>query len=109
MKMDIEGAEYIVLPSLLFSGIFCNGIDYAFGEFHPRFAFNFNRNISNTGRGNVKFGEKPGVDPEEWYNVLMNHAFQSLREENCRGTFNVIDDESYGHDGVPWPGQKSLL
>jgi hypothetical protein len=36
MKMDIEGAEYIVLPRLVSSGVFCNAIDFAFGEIHPK-------------------------------------------------------------------------
>jgi len=37
MEMDIEGYEYVVLPDLIHSGTICD-LDFAFGEFHPRFA-----------------------------------------------------------------------
>ncbi|KAL3940447.1 MAG: hypothetical protein SGARI_000963 [Bacillariaceae sp.] len=37
MKMDIEGSENLVLPDLITSGVFCK-LDFAFGEFHSRFA-----------------------------------------------------------------------
>jgi Methyltransferase FkbM domain len=34
MKMDIEGAEYSVLPDLMTSGALCKSVDFLFGEFH---------------------------------------------------------------------------
>jgi Methyltransferase FkbM domain len=103
MKMDIEGAEYIVLPSMLFSGVFCKAIDYGFGEIHPHFAASFNRKVSDTGKGDVNFG--PQASPNTWYDGLMKQAFKSLLPEDCKAVFFDFDDESYLHDGMPWPDQ----
>ena len=34
LKLDIEGSEFLVAPSLLYTGVMCKAIDIAWGEFH---------------------------------------------------------------------------
>lgn len=49
-KVDIEGAEYIVLPHLFNTGRALCGIDFAYVEYHPmmtEFVMELNRNISS--------------------------------------------------------------
>ncbi|KAL7538624.1 hypothetical protein ACHAWF_006154 [Thalassiosira exigua] len=91
-KLDIEGSEYVVLPDLISSGIFCQ-LDYIFGEFHsPNAPFN---------------AYFPGLD------VPLQTREQTVKFEQtiltmiksfsrtCKARFLLQDDESYLHDGVP--------
>ena len=34
LKLDIEGSEFLVAPSLLYTGVMCKAIDLVWGEFH---------------------------------------------------------------------------
>jgi len=103
MKMDIEGSEYFVLPSLLFSGVFCSTIDYAFGETHPHFVKPMLREKmdNETGRGELKL-----LTPDEaklWFRFVMREAFNTVPPESCKGRWLDLDDESYLRDGKPFP------
>jgi Methyltransferase FkbM domain len=74
MKMDIEGAEYEVLPDLITSGALCGSVDFWFGEFHR-----FEKELVNS-----------------YYNPLK-------KSKHCRTKFQEIDDEAYLRDGVSLP------
>ncbi|KAI2501843.1 methyltransferase [Fragilaria crotonensis] len=95
MKMDIEGSEYIVLPDLMLTGVFCQ-LTFMFGEVHPHFApLNF------TGQG-VDLTTRKSAE------VLQDALTTVVKaSRNCKAKyFPDIDDESYLHDGVPLPDIK---
>jgi hypothetical protein len=97
MKMDVEGSEYVMLPDLMLSGTMC-GIDFMYGEFHAGFApLDFpGHRIPLKTRGEVqRIGE------------AMHKVIPSSR--NCKTVFQIGDDESYLHDGMPLPVPKTLL
>lgn len=71
MKMDIEGSEQSVLPSLLASGILCHHVDVIFIEFHPSFA-------------DIGF--------------IKDHIEEVLSRGGCKTKVMHIDDKSYIHD-----------
>lgn len=106
MKMDIEGMELIVLPDLITSGVLCQTVDYLFMELHwwslvltppPRSA------SSDAGlRGGLSL-PKGGVASRDYAKHLIQ-AFHAPRSGECRTeAIDLLDDESYLHDGVPFP------
>ena len=103
MKLDIEGAEYAVLPALLFSGIMCHVIDFAFGEMHPHDAYRMQRNPANPeeGRGAIKF--ENADEGRLWYNWVISKAYDSQPLKNCPGRWKPLDDEAYVKDTTPLP------
>jgi len=106
MKMDAEGAEYAVLPNLLFSGVFCQSLDIVFGEAHPRVAHLFNRDSDQPDRqGELKIGDRH--DARQWFNTLAERVLKSMNPADCRGRWLYLDDESYLHDGQPFPVPKN--
>lgn len=84
MKLDIEGAEYTVLPALIVSGALCH-IDLIFAEWHDHM-----RGVI-PGSANLTKGE-------------IIHAFESMQATNptCKLMFSDLDDESYV-DGTSIP------
>jgi hypothetical protein len=96
MKMDIEFAEFIVLPDLVVQGSLCNAVDSVFGEFHyraPLFPLTFadsNRNIT------LKDIKDAKVYTDSLIRAMHSNA-------NCKTIFTYGDDESYKNDGIPWP------
>ena len=92
IKMDIEGSEYIVLPDLMLSGVFCQ-LDYLFGEGHAvNSPYNFagQRADLSTVESTVQF---------EAAMRLVLHGSRNCQAEYLPG----FDDESYLHDGMPFP------
>jgi hypothetical protein len=85
MKVDVEGAEYILMPALILSGALCR-IDLIFVEWH------------GDGKRRVIPGSANATKEE------MMHAFQSMRVAYpaCDVEFNDLDDESYA-DGTTIP------
>jgi hypothetical protein len=85
MKMDIEGAEFVVLPAMIVSGALCH-LDLMFAEWHED-----NMRLSMPERCNLTREE-----------ILS--AFEGLRATNraCNVEFNDLDDESYV-DGTAIP------
>ncbi len=84
MKMDIEGAEYTVLPDLLLHHALCN-FQLIMCEFHERFVTDH---------------------PEGTTDAFVKTINYLLRKEvNCSAQITTQDDESYGvgADSVPWP------
>ncbi|QDZ23122.1 hypothetical protein A3770_09p56400 [Chloropicon primus] len=133
MKMDVEGQEYYLLPSLLATGVMCKGVDFVFGEHHARFFRSHQSGTDFDARGDLdrfdidkqawswhtayekifgdlKFKKYPKgelvVESEEdaWriFDLLVT-MMMSTTEEDCKTTFLMADDESYLHDGAPWP------
>ena len=93
----------MVLPSLLFSGVMCRGIDIMFGETHGRLVGGTIREAldGETGRGKVAFANEKEADT--WFNYLMRKAFMTVPPEYCKSVWLDIDDESYLRDGVEFP------
>lgn len=95
IKVDIEGSENEVLPDLMFTGIMCKTVDYAFGEFHDWTPVN-----ASTDRGDLKLA--PRRETAEFARYLLK-VFHSVWSESCKTEkFDLLDDESYLHDGPLW-------
>jgi Methyltransferase FkbM domain len=85
MKMDIEGAEWTVLPDMITSGALCDSVDYLFGEFHNFFWNN-------------------ATAWEDFYVPLRQGIHNILQSStNCKTKFEELDDEVYLNDGMPLP------
>lgn len=101
MKLDIENAEFHVIPDLVSSGALCATVDYCFGEFHVQAKYppvNVPPN-PRTGRGGLHL-ENSGQKRIFKKQILL--ALQSLRSSECKLTaFDDLDDESYWNDPVP--------
>ena len=87
-KIDIEGAEYLILPKMLEAGLLCKGkVDGIFMEWHPAWQ---------------------GGDRLHEHLALKQHLLTEIQSAKyCQGatatTMLQVDDESYGHDGIPIP------
>mmetsp|Transcript_19866 Transcript_19866/g.29853 ORF Transcript_19866/g.29853 Transcript_19866/m.29853 type:complete len:338 (-) Transcript_19866:699-1712(-) len=107
MKLDIEGSEYFVLPSLLYTGVFCKALDVVFGETHERLnKGEYVTKISRRGSGEHKKGQVYFRDEEDarlWYHYLMERGLKTLLPSTCQTVYLDQDDESYLHDGQPLP------
>ena len=108
MKMDIEGYEMVVLPDLIHSRAIC-GFDFAFGEFHPRFApirqfrknfFNGTNDSSNTTVKDHRVSLETKEEIKQYQDALIQVMHAS---RNCDVRWMDIDDESYLKDGQPLP------
>jgi hypothetical protein len=88
MKMDIEGAEWTVLPDMITSGALCDSVDFLFGEFHN----NFNNWTLYNG---FYVPLKAGI-----HNILEASS-------HCKTKFEELDDEVYLNDGMPLPTPPS--
>ena len=73
MKLDVEGAEYDLLPQLLMKGVLCH-MDLIFTEYHPWLA------------------SRQKVDVVDHINTLIENM------PSCRTVLSSLDDESYHHD-----------
>ena len=92
-KIDIEGAEYDALSSLLMKGAFCH-MTFAVIEWHPRFF----KNTSSAAFVN-RF--------EDIVRFLLNQPTDRL---GCNPTkLQSFDDERYRTDGMPLPCNDSDL
>ena len=104
MKMDIEGMELIVLPDLISSGVLCQTVDYLFMELHwwklvlpspparPLGGLRGGLNLNEGGKASRDFA------------IHLIQAFHAPRSGECKTEhIDLLDDESYLHDGVPFP------
>jgi len=82
MKMDIEGSEYTILPSLLLSGALCK-VGTVYMEWHP---YRFRQGWVY-GRNNEAF------NPREIGYILK---YLTSHANGCRTRFVNSDDEKYG-------------
>jgi len=86
MKLDIEGAEFVVMPALMVSGALCH-VDLVFAEWHDD-----RMRLAMPGRSNMSASE-------------MHEAFEGLRSttnNECKVKFMELDDETYV-DGTAIP------
>jgi len=87
IKMDIEGAEFALLPHMFATGALCKV--QIFGELHP-----------NDGPYKLKGGiilNKLNATP------FIDHMDHLLMAAGCLSKFQRFDDESHSTDGVPYP------
>ena len=103
MKFDIEGAEYVMLPRLLFSGIFCSVIDFAFGEFHPNDAIQMERSQTTPEEGRGGLRPRSKEEAQLWTKWLLKEAFNTQTLQGCPGRWKSLDDEAYSRDTTPLP------
>lgn len=95
-KIDIEGMEYRVLPDLMMNGALCQTVDYAFGEMHQWMKIDFEHS-----RGGLKLHTPQNKTD---FTEHLFRAFHAAR--HCRTSrFDLLDDEAYLHDGMPFPGE----
>mmetsp|Transcript_639 Transcript_639/g.1463 ORF Transcript_639/g.1463 Transcript_639/m.1463 type:complete len:295 (+) Transcript_639:161-1045(+) len=94
MKMDVESAEYAVLPDLAYTGVACELVDFIFGEFHG-----VDVKYEDTG---LELSHEVSRDKLRATVEFLN----SVRE--CKTTLVEEDDEAYLHDGVPFPTKCHL-
>ena len=88
MKMDIEGAEYAVLKSMMDNGILCRDMI---------------RHVTIELHGALREGEGPreGEIDESYLQRFQNQTLCRFRGGPT--TFEEFDDESYLHDGISLP------
>lgn len=103
MKFDVEGVEYSMMPDLMFSGVLCDTVDYAFGENHfaSKYLVEFPPN-PETGKGGMNPNIHVGEEADRYWKDLL-YAFGSLRNDDCKTTVVRLDDETYHMDGMPLP------
>lgn len=103
IKLDIEGMEFIVAPSLIFSGVLCKAVDILFGEYHAPNHIPIRPPLQDDGQGELsKFEDKWQLARDQF--MAMWKAMKTVRPEDCRTRFlNLFDVEDYLHDGIPWP------
>ena len=102
MKIDIEGMEHIVVPDLITSGVLCQTVDYMFMEMHWwEFSMTSNTNITSGLRGGIIL--QSDTEARDYFHHLLQ-AFHAPRSGECKtSAIDLLDDESYLHDGVPFP------
>mmetsp|Transcript_13274 Transcript_13274/g.24912 ORF Transcript_13274/g.24912 Transcript_13274/m.24912 type:complete len:94 (-) Transcript_13274:88-369(-) len=90
--------EFSLFPDLLFSGVMCDIVDYAFGEIHPWKVVQTPANPS-TNHGGLSL--HPGKNADLYWNNLMV-AFASLRHDSCKTQkIDIRQEESYHKDDQP--------
>ena len=83
MKLDVEGAEFVLNRKLVYSGALCSAVDLLFLEEHE------------WARASATAGAAPVMD------IGLIRKYLSAAKPYCRTTLNPLDDESYLHDGRP--------
>ncbi|CAL6339249.1 unnamed protein product [Bathycoccus prasinos] len=85
MKVDVEGYEYELLPSLLLSGALCD-VDFIFIEWHDQ-------HLKNS-KGAQRYSE---------IRKAVEVIIQNEKRLKCKTVLKELDDETYVKDGVPIP------
>lgn len=83
MKLDIEGAEYMILPDLLLTGAICH-VNFIAAEWHPEV-----------------YKETPPLPP----NLMLTLNWIIKQKQNCSCELINLDDETYGNHYPPLPTQ----
>ena len=109
MKMDIEGAEFSVLPSLIRSLAIC-AIHEIFVEWHSSL---FDKPRVETAAKALQLGdligaasaaqELVGIEREALTTALQNLTRAPVASSCRLNRLSVLDDESYSRDPIPWP------
>ena len=104
---DIEGSEYVVFPSLIYSGVLCQ-LDFVTGEDHDMYGVKFEREAMDPEhdevQGQLSFETKDEVNG--FVNTLMVKALQSINPDDCKVKWENVDDERYSFDKQPYPTPK---
>ena len=122
MKMDIEMAEWMVLPDLLISGVLCRDVDAMLAEFHTggrhakEYPIHFAAPPSpspsqqhqvggsnNTSTKSISWTLESYMDAEQLKNEMLKIIDHN---PNCKTLVVEGDDESYGRDGMPLPSSS---
>ncbi len=119
MKMDIEMAEWLVLPDLLTSGVLCRDVDAMLAEFHTggrhekEYPIHFAAppppqqqqlgGSNNTSTNSISWTLESYRDAEQLKNIMLNMIHHN---PNCKTLVVEGDDESYGRDGMPLPSSS---
>lgn len=99
VKMDVEGEEYALLPSLISSGLLCGHVDVIMVEFHVRQAKKF--------LGPVYYNAT-----KEDILALMLSMKRAIDAPQCGTLFQKLDDETFQFDSFannPLPVTSSIL
>lgn len=86
MKMDIEGAEHLLLPHMIITGALCH-IDVLFAEYHDWGAI-----ITSTAKM---------TDTD--FAAFFSEYVEAHDHHACKTRFRSLDDESYGSSDLPLP------
>ena len=102
-KMDIEGMEFLVTPSLIFSGIMCQDIDFLFGEFHDA-AHIPKRAAINPQTGQGELAAFANWEKARDQYMAMWSAMKAVHPNDCKARYiDMPDKEHYLKDGIPFP------
>ena len=110
MKVDIEGAEFQVLPALMRSLAFCT-VGRVFIEWHAQL-FDRTRVQAAASALRLPEGLAAGAGALEAlvrgeHTVLMQ-ALGNLSHSGCETRLSDLDDETYARDAVPLGGRRAL-
>merc|ERR1740129_1681286 len=97
MKMDVEYMEWLVVPSLMNSGVLCKSINAVMGEFH------YNAEsypITFEDEHHKAWTLETKDDARTFANQLLD---MMRRDPLCKTDFVLKDDETHRSDGVPFP------
>lgn len=85
MKVDVEGAEHILLPHMIITGALCR-VDLVFAETHG-----FGEVVA---AGGVTDGD---------FRAFFKEYVQKYDKQSCKTRFRDLDDESFGSSDFPLP------
>ena len=110
LQMDIEGAEFQVLPALMRSLAFCT-VGRVFIEWHAQL-FDRTRVQAAASALRLPEGLAAGAGALEAlvrgeHTVLMQ-ALGNLSHSGCETRLSDLDDETYARDAVPLGGRRAL-
>lgn len=86
MKMDIEGAEHLLLPHMIITGALCH-IDVLFAEYHDW--------------GTITTSAANMTDTD--FAAFFSEYVEAHDHGACKTRFRSLDDESYGSSDLPLP------
>ena len=102
MKLDIEGLEFAVLPSLIRSQALCT-LDAIRIEWHGRF---WDRKVAMAAAAarNLSAPREVGAKAMVALTDAVRKGFRSVfPASDCRTELIEVDDETYMHDRARWP------
>lgn len=85
MKMDVEGAEHLLLPHMIITGALCH-IDLVFTEYHEW-------------GGVMSAGNMTARD----FAAYFSEYVENYDQKSCKTRFRDLDDETYGSSDFPLP------
>jgi hypothetical protein len=99
VKMDIEGEEFVLLPTLIATGVACAGIDAIVTEFHMQQSRRFLDDAMRDETGKATFNSSAAYTMKESFEMMMQIVRYATRDApggaGCRTRLVRSDDESY--------------